>query len=115
MHCSNCLIQFESFKKFIKRGNFFELATALVVGKAFSTVVSSFVNDLFVPISSLVLTANLNENFYVLKSGPNVPYNTREQAIADGAITINYGNFIEVTINFLIVSLCFYFIFNIYQ
>jgi large conductance mechanosensitive channel len=106
---------FLSFRKFIKRGNFFELAAALVVGKAFSDMVSSFVNDLFVPLTSLLLTARLSEVFVVLKSGPNAPYNTREQAVSDGALTLNYGNFIETIMNFFVVSFCFYVIVVAYQ
>lgn len=107
--------EIRSFKTFIKQGNFFELATALVVGKAFSEVVSSFVNDIFAPLTSLILLTNLTEVFWVLKSGPHAPYQTREQAVADGAITLNYGNFIEIVIDFVVVSLCFYLVLKVYN
>jgi len=104
----------DDFRVFIKRGSFFDMATAMVVGGAFGKVINSFVNDLFTPLVSLLLTAKLSEVFFVIKSGPNFPYNTREQAIEDGAVTLNYGNFIETGINFMILSMCFYVVFKSY-
>lgn len=104
----------DDFRAFIKRGSFFDVATAIVVGGAFTSVVTSFVDDLFTPVVSIVLTRRLSEMFLLIKSGPSAPYKTREQAIADGAVTLNYGNFIQTSINFFILSFSFYLIFKFY-
>lgn len=104
----------DEFKLFIQRGSFFELAVALVVGEAFTSIVKSFVNDIFAPVLSLLLTNQLSEVFIVMKSGPNAPYVTRDEATADGAVTWNYGNFIQMCINFFVMSLALFVFFKMY-
>jgi large conductance mechanosensitive channel len=99
---------FEDFKTFIARGNVIDLAIALVVGGAFSLIVKSFVDDLITPIIGLGLAqVNLENLFHVLRNGKtpctSTPcYPTMELAAKDGAVTLNYGKFIQTIINFLI-------------
>jgi large conductance mechanosensitive channel len=101
---------FQDFKTFVVRGNVIDLAVALVVGAAFTAIVQSFVNDLVTPLIGLALAhVNLENLFHILKQGkspcttPNC-YGTVELAAQDGAVTLNYGKFIQVIFNFLITS-----------
>ena len=106
----------KDFRSFIDRGNVMDLAIGVVVGNAFTAIVDSFVSDLFSPLISLVAVANqLPEMFVVLRKGPNFPYKTREEAISDGAVTMNYGNFIGMTINFLIIASFMFVVVRMYE
>ena len=82
------------FKKFISRGNVMDLAVGVIIGGAFQAIVSSLVNDIVMPVISLI-TGGLDFSAWkiMLSEGEN-------------AASINYGNFIQVIINFLIVSFC---------
>lgn len=91
----------DEFKQFASRSNMVDLAIGVVVGGAASSVVSSFVNDLFLPpISFLMSRVNLKDLRWVLRLGPD----------GSPSITIAYGNFIQVLINFLLVSLAIFFV-----
>lgn len=92
------------FKEFVGKGSVLDLAIGVIVGEAFGSVVSSFVGDIFTPIISLIVYNELSETFIVIKKGEHYPYNTRREAIQDGAITWNYGNFIQLLINFFLVA-----------
>lgn len=105
---------FRDFVRFIKGGTFFDLALALVVGHAFTKLVESFVNDIFTPVFALLLTSQLSEEFTVIRAGPHAPYNTREKARSDGAITLNYGNFIQCGLDLVVMSISFYIIIKLY-
>ena len=99
---------FTDFKNFINKGSILDLATGIVIGEAFSSVVGSFVSDIFSPILGLIVSSKMSEAFIVIKKGPHFPYNTREEAKADGAVTWNYGNFIQLVINFICIAFCLY-------
>lgn len=103
------------FKQFVRQGSFVELAVAMVVGAAFTQLVDSFVQDIFTPVIGLVMMSQLSESFVTLKPGPNSPYNTREDAQRDGAVTWNYGNFIQCIFNFLLISVTFFMIVKAYR
>lgn len=92
------------YKLFIDRGNVINLAVGLVIGTAFGAVVSSFVTDVISPIVGIVTSSRLSETFAVVHKGPGYPYNTREAARTDGAVTLNYGQFIQTYLNFLAIS-----------
>jgi large conductance mechanosensitive channel len=98
---------FKEFKAFALRGNVLDLAVGIIIGAAFGTVVKSLVDDVIMPPVGLALGgvdfANL---FYSLKAGPEVapPYATVAEAQAAGAVTINYGQFINNVITFIIVA-----------
>lgn len=86
---------FKEFKKFISRGNVVDLAIGIIIGGAFGQIVTSFVNDLLMPIISLLIgNSNFSELSIILKEG--------SEEVAP--ISIKYGNFIQVIINFLIIS-----------
>ena len=94
------------FKKFAMRGNVVDLAVGGVIGAAFGKIVDSLVKDLIMPPVGLLLGkvdfANL---FWVLRDGaPPGPYLTVEAAQKAGAVTLNYGIFINTCIGFVIVA-----------
>jgi len=96
----------EEFKKFAMRGNVVDLAVGVIIGAAFGKIVDSLVKDLIMPPIGLLLGrvdfANL---FLVMKDGmPAGPYLTLESAQKAGAVTLNYGTFINTCISFLIVA-----------
>lgn len=88
------------------RGNVVDMAVGIIIGAAFSSITNSLVSDLLMPpVGLLTGNVNFNELFLVLKQGKTPPpYNTLAQAEASGAVTINYGVFINKLISFLIVA-----------
>lgn len=98
---------FDEFKKFIMRGNVVDLAVGVIIGAAFGTVVSSLVNDVIMPPIGLLLGGiDFSSLMWVLKPGtPSPPYATPAAALEAGAVTINYGQFINTILTFLIVAL----------
>ena len=95
------------FKAFIMRGNVVDLAVAVVIGAAFGAIVKSLVDDIIMPPIGLVAgRLDFSNLFFVLKDGttPHDPYATVAQAHAGGAVTLNYGLFINNIIAFLIIA-----------
>jgi len=94
---------FKEFKTFIMRGNVLELAIGIIIGTAFNAIVNSLVEDIIMPPVGLLLGgADFTDLFITLTAGT---YATLEEAQAAGAVTINYGVFINTILDFLIVSL----------
>lgn len=92
----------EEFKKFILRGSVLDLAIGIIIGAAFGKIIDSLVNDIIMPPIGLLLGGiNFSDMFVTLKGGS---YDTLAAAKEAGAVTINYGNFINVLIMFLIVA-----------
>jgi large conductance mechanosensitive channel len=92
----------DEFRKFAMRGNVIDLAVGIIIGAAFTSIVNSLVNDILMPpLGLLIGGADFSDLFITLKGGS---YETLEQAKAAGAVTINYGAFINTVIRFLIVA-----------
>lgn len=94
----------KEFKEFMSRGNVIDLAIGVIVGSALSKVVNSLVNDIVMPPIGLLLRGINFQNLFVSLNGHH--YETLGDAQRAGAATINYGNFITVTIEFLIIAVC---------
>jgi large conductance mechanosensitive channel len=96
----------KEFKEFAVKGNALDLAVGVIIGAAFGLVVGSLVKDIIMPPIGLVTGGlDFSNMFVVLKQAPNgVAFATPGDAAKVGAITWNYGNFITVLINFLIVA-----------
>ncbi len=93
---------FLEFKKFILRGNVIDLAVGIVIGAAFTAIVNSLVNNIIMPLISLITKGiSFNEWFYALDGKE---YESLEAATKAGAATLGYGVFISALLNFLIVS-----------
>ena len=96
----------KEFGEFIKKGNVVDMAVGVVIGSAFGAIVTSIVNDIIMPLVSL-LTGGLDfSNWFVALDGKT--YETLEAAQTAGAATLNYGNLISVILNFIIVAFCIF-------
>ena len=97
----------KEFKAFAMRGNVLDLAVGIIIGGAFGTIVKSLVDDVIMPPIGLALgNVDFSNLFVLLKDGPKAPppYSTLAEAHAAGAVTINYGLFVNSIITFLIVA-----------
>jgi large conductance mechanosensitive channel len=97
----------EDFKKFLMRGNVVDLAVGVIIGAAFGKIIGSLVDDVIMPVLGLALGRIDFSNLYlVLQPGGDgqAGYASLAAAKAAGAATLNYGQFISVVINFLIVA-----------
>ena len=97
----------KEFKTFVMRGNVLDLAVGIIIGAAFGTVVKSLVDDVIMPPIGLALgNVDFANLFLLLKPGPKgaPPYASLADAHAAGAVTINYGQFINNLVTFLIVA-----------
>lgn len=94
---------FEEFKKFAMRGNVIDLAVGVIIGASFTGIVGSLVKDVINPVLGLILGGMDFSNFFVvLKGDPAVT--TLAEAAKAGAVTLNYGVFINAVINFAVVA-----------
>lgn len=94
---------FKEFKDFIERGNAMDMAVAFIMGAAFTAIVSSLVDDLIMPIISLVTNGIDFSQLFVTLDGSKY-YATLADAQEAGAAVFAYGNFINAIIQFLIVA-----------
>ena len=97
----------KEFRDFAMRGNVIDLAVGVIIGASFGAIVNSLVKDILMPTLGLLLGkvdfANL---FWVLKAGtPAEPYATLADAQTAGAVTMNYGLFINTIVSFIFVAL----------
>jgi large conductance mechanosensitive channel len=90
------------FREFAMRGNVVDLAVGIILGAAFTTIVNSLVNDLIMPPLGLAIGGIDFSNLFVTLKGGSYP--TLEAAKAAGAVTVNYGLFINAVIRFVIVA-----------
>ena len=97
---------FKEFKEFAMRGNMVDMATGIIIGGAFGTIVKSLVEDvIMLPIGLLLGGVDFSNLFIVLKNGTTPgPYAAVANAKAAVAVTINYGLFFNSMISFLIVA-----------
>lgn len=95
---------FDEFKRFCTKGNILELATGVMIGGAFSTIVTSLVNDMLMPIIG-IFTGGINlGGLFIALDGQK--YASMEAAKEAGVGTLNYGAFAQNVINFLIIAFC---------
>ncbi len=101
----------KDFKAFILRGNVVDLAVGIIIGVAFGAIISSFVNDILMPPIGLALgDLDFANMLVILKEGTTPgPYASLAAAKEAGAVTINYGTFVNVIINFLIIAAVVFF------
>ena len=103
---------FKEFKEFALRGNLIDFAVGLILGTAFAGLVNSFVKDVLMPPIGLIWGRDFTNLFAVLKEGANTPapYASLQAAQDAGAVTLNYGAFINLVITFLIVAIVLFFL-----
>ena len=101
------------FKEFAMRGNVLDMAVGIIIGAAFGTIVSSLVNDVIMPPIGLALGGvDFSNMFVVLQEGTKAaaPYASLADAKAAGAVTLNYGVFVNAIISFVIVAFAIFMI-----
>ena len=94
----------DEFKAFIMRGNVVDMAVGVIIGGAFGKIVTSLVNDIFMPIIGMILG---NVDFSSLEIKLGEPVEGAEQA------AIRYGMFIQEIVNFLIIALCIFMVIKV--
>lgn len=94
------------FKEFAMRGNVVDMAVGIIIGAAFGTIVKSLVSDIIMPPIGLLLgNVDFTNLFMVLREGAVTgPYASLADAQKAGAVTINYGVFVNTVISFVIVA-----------
>jgi large conductance mechanosensitive channel len=98
----------KDFQAFVMRGNVVDMAVGIIIGAAFGAIVKSLVDDVIMPPIGLALgNVDFSNLFVVLKDGAKgaPPYDTIAQAHAAGAVTLNYGLFINTIISFIIIAI----------
>jgi large conductance mechanosensitive channel len=96
----------KEFKEFVMRGNVVDMAVGIIIGAAFGTIVSTLVKDVLMPPIGLLLgNVDFSNLFLILRHGATAgPYASLADAQKAGAVTINYGLFVNAIISFLIVA-----------
>jgi large conductance mechanosensitive channel len=96
----------KDFKEFAMRGNVVDMAVGIIIGAAFGTIVKSLVNDILMPPIGLLLgNVDFSNLFIILKQGAKAgPFASLADAQTAGAVTINYGVFINALISFIIIA-----------
>ena len=95
---------FDEFKAFVMRGNVVDMAVGVIIGGAFGKIVTSLVNDIFMPIIGMILG---NVNFSSLEIKLGEPVEGVEQA------AIKYGMFIQEIVNFIIIAFCIFMVIKV--
>ena len=107
----SCLRMVKELKEFADKGNSVELAVGVMIGASLVGIVTSFVQDILMPPIGLATGGlDFSNKFIVLKAGVNGVTNFATPAAAEAAkaVTMNYGNFITVLVNFIIVAFCIF-------
>lgn len=92
----------KEFREFAVKGNAVDLAVGIIIGAAFTTVVNSLVNDIIMPPIGYIMNGIDFSNFFLVLKGEE--YASLKAAKDAGAVTVNYGVFLNAIINFLIVA-----------
>ncbi len=96
----------EEFKTFAMRGNVMDMAIGVVIGGAFGAITTSLVNDIFMPLLGLI-TGGINfGGLFIALDGQK--YASAQAAADAGVGTLNFGNFIQIVINFILIAFCMF-------
>lgn len=94
----------KEFKEFAIHGNVVDMAVGIIIGAAFGSIVKSLVSDVIMPPIGLLLGRVDFSNLFIVLRGRGMSYSTLAEAQAAGAVTLNYGVFINTIISFIIVA-----------
>ncbi len=100
----------KEFKEFALKGNAVDMAVGVIIGAAFGLIITSLVKDIIMPPISLLFGGlDFSNKFVVLREAPGGGvFATAADAAKAGAITWNYGNFVTLIVNFLVVAFCIF-------
>jgi len=102
----------KEFKEFAIKGNMFDMAIGIIIGVAFNKIVSSLVNDIILPVFSLIIG---NVNFQNLSIVLQEEIKDSNGIIAQELVALNYGNFIQVIIDFFIIALTVFLVIKMFN
>jgi large conductance mechanosensitive channel len=107
----------KEFKEFIMKGNVLDLAIAVIIGGAFGKIVTSLVNDIIMPPIGLLLgRVDFKQLKLVIQSGKEAIMNgTQIVSPAVAEVSLNYGAFIQSTIDFVLIGFCIFMVLKAYQ
>jgi large conductance mechanosensitive channel len=108
----------KEFRDFALKGNVLDMAVGIIIGAAFGTIVKSLVDDVIMPpIGLLIGNVDFSQLFLVLKEGAKIhgPYTTIKDAVSAGAVTLNYGLFVNSVVSFLIVAFSVFLLVKAFQ
>ena len=106
---------FHDFRAFIAKGNVLDLAVALIIGAAFNAIVKSLVNDILMPIVSLMFKTDTSNLYWLLRGEATFDIATGTTIFSEDAIIMRYGNFINEIINFLIIAFTIFVIIRVFS
>ena len=96
---------FKEFRDFAVKGNMIDLAVGVIIGAAFGAIVSSIVDDVFMPLIGLIIGGIDFSNLFIVLSNPeNIPVPSVAAAKAAGVATLNIGLFINAVVKFTIIA-----------
>ena len=98
------MVFFKEFKEFAMKGNVMDMAIGVIIGGAFGKIVTSLVKDLLMPLIGALIG---NVDFTTLSATLRPAVMNGEEVVKE-AVTLNYGNFIQTTVDFLIVAFCIF-------
>lgn len=96
------------FKDFAVRGNVMDMAVGVIIGGAFGKIVSSLVADVFMPLVSLLVGGIDFTNWFIQLGNREVIYDTLAKAKEAGVAVLSFGNFFQVTFDFIITAFCIF-------
>lgn len=107
----------KEFKEFALKGNVIDLAVGLIVGAAFGTIVKSLVDDVIMPLIGQLVGKVDFANLYILISEGKTPgpYASLVDAKTAGAVTWNYGNFVNTIVNFIIIAFSIFMVVKLFN
>lgn len=103
---------FKEFRSFLMKGDIINLSTAVIIGGAFGKIVASFTNDILMPPIGYFLGG---DNFKDLKIVLHQAVLDANQNVVKPEVTINYGNFIQTVLDFVIIGFCIFLVLKAYQ
>ncbi|WP_159801163.1 large-conductance mechanosensitive channel protein MscL [Flavobacterium sp. MK4S-17] len=106
----------KDFKAFLMKGDIVNLATAVIVATAFGNIVKSFTDDILMPPIGMVLNGvDFTELKIVIKEAQPERVVNGETIAAVNAVSINYGNFLQIVLNFIIIGFCIFMVLKMYE
>jgi large conductance mechanosensitive channel len=97
---------FQEFGAFISKGNALDLAIGLVIGTAFNAIIKSLVNDIIMPLISLIAQTDIKNLFWVMRGTSS--YEAGAWIFSEDAVVLRYGNFLQAIVDFLIIALAIF-------
>ena len=95
----------QEFKEFALKGNVMDMAVGIIIGGAFGKIVSSLVNDIIMPPIGLITGSSFEDAKFVLRAAE---VDTTTGETLKEAITLNWGSFVQTTVDFFIIALCIF-------